>query len=40
MNPRKGSVGIEDGELRIEPEDALIVMAFSAPDLKACFDEP
>jgi hypothetical protein len=39
MNPRKGSMGMEDGEFRIEPEDALIAMAFSAPDLKACIEE-
>lgn len=39
MNPRKGSLGMDDGEFRIEPGDALIAIAFSAPDLKASLDE-
>jgi len=38
MNPRRGSAGMEDGEFRIEPDDALIALAFSAPNLKACFE--
>ena len=34
MNPRKGTGRFGDAECRIEEEDALIAMAFSAPDLK------
>jgi hypothetical protein len=38
MNPRRGSIGMDDGEFRIERDDALIAMAFSAPNLKAHFE--
>lgn len=38
MNPRKGTGTIEGGEYRIEEDDALIAMAFSAPNLKASFN--
>jgi len=38
MNPRKTADGLANGELRIEEEDALIAMAFSAPDLRTVFD--
>ena len=34
MNPRKGTGRFSDAEFRIEEEDALIAMAFSAPNLK------
>ncbi len=37
MNPRRGAGGHDDGELRIREDDALIAMAFSAPDLRAGF---
>ncbi len=40
MNPRKRSMGMDDGEFRIQPDDALIAMAFSAPNLKGCLDVP
>ena len=38
MNPRKATSGLSDGECRIAEDDALIAMAFSAPDLKTAFD--
>ena len=37
MNPRRRSGGVDDGECQIEQGDALIAMAFSSPNLKACF---
>ena len=33
LNPRSGKGGLDDRECRIEEDDALIAMAFSAPDL-------
>ncbi|HNS23067.1 MAG TPA: TAXI family TRAP transporter solute-binding subunit [Sedimentisphaerales bacterium] len=38
MNPRTGAAGTVDGEYRIEQGDALIAMAFSAPNLRAGFE--
>ncbi|MBP7049738.1 MAG: TAXI family TRAP transporter solute-binding subunit [Phycisphaerae bacterium] len=38
MNPKTGAAGTVDGEYRIEQGDALIAMAFSAPNLKAGFE--
>lgn len=38
MNPRKTVGGLGDGEVRVEEEDALVAMAFFAPDLRADFD--
>ena len=37
LNPRSGKGGLDDGEFRIAEDDALIAMAFSAPDLTASF---
>jgi hypothetical protein len=37
LNPRSGSGGLDDGECRITEDDALIAMAFSAPDLTVNF---
>ena len=37
MNPRKGSGSMDAQECRIEEEDALIAIAFSAPNLSAIF---
>ena len=38
MNPRMGTPGTSDGEFRSEQGDALIAMAFSAPNLKTGLD--
>jgi len=37
MNPRRGAGGFGDEECRVEEDDALIAIAFSAPNLKASF---
>ena len=37
MNPRRGAGIVDDRECTIEADDALIAMAFSAPNLKASF---
>lgn len=37
MNPRRGAGGFGEEECRIGEDDALIAMAFSAPNLKASF---
>jgi len=37
MNPRTGTGSLQDGEYRIEPGDALIALAFSAPNLRTGF---
>jgi uncharacterized protein len=38
MNPKRTAGGLGDAECRIADDDALIAMAFSAPNLRAIFD--
>jgi len=37
MNPRRGTAGVPNEELRIEETDALIAIAFTSPDLRSRF---